>query len=128
MILYLFLICALANSFPISRIKLGERIVIVDSDDIKKPLEDLGKDREGIDMRFPNITESNYNELITINENFKKMKILKTLEDDKCPLNYKLRLLEENNDLINLFNTDAKGNDLLAGGLKEDLDDFLEGI
>ena len=128
MILYLFLICALANSFPISRIKLGERIVIVDSDDIKKPLEDLGKDREGIDMRFPNITESNYNELITINENFKKMKILKTLEDDKCPLNYKLRLLEENNHLINLFNTDVKGNDLLAGGLKEDLDDFLEGI
>ena len=128
MILYLFLICALANSFPINRIKLGERIVIVDSDDIKKPLEDLGKDREGIDMRFPNITESNYNELININENFKKMKILKTLEDDKCPLNYKLKLLEDNKHILDIFDTDPKSIDILAGGLKEDLDDFLEGI
>jgi hypothetical protein len=120
MILYLFLMCILVNSFPINRMKLGDRLIVIDTEEINKNkllYEELGYTNEGMDMRFSNITEVNHEELINIDVNIRKLRLLKTLEDNNYPLHNKIELLEINKDICD---TGSYGFDILAGGLLDD--------
>lgn len=137
--LYLFVIfVTFIKSFPmnVNRIKLGDRLIVIDREEIdeKKILdEEDGYPNEGMDMRYPtNVTDidinNEINELDNINKNMKIKKIIETLENNKNSLHTKLVYLKENKEIINVFDDgSSRGVDLLAGGLKEDLEEFLCG-
>lgn len=136
--LYLFVIfVTFIKSFPmnVNRIKLGDRVIVLDTEEIdeKKMLdEEAGYPKEGMDMRYPtnvtNIDRNNeINELDNINKNMKRKKIIETLENNKNSLHTKLAYLKENKDIIDVFDDGPRGVDLLAGGLKKDLEEFLCG-
>ena len=78
-----------------------------------------------MDMRFANCTEDSLQEFVRINDLFDKMKILKTLENKKCSINYKINFLNEYKDIFNDLISDVEAFDVLAGGLGEDIEDFL---
>ena len=124
---FFFLMSHRDNSLIVRRIKLGDRIPIHDNEEIKKPLEDSGKEKDGIDTRFQNISDDSdsFHQIFGIYENMRKMKALKTLEYNDCSLQYKLNILEENNDLFHFMISDPEEFNVTAGGLKEDLDDFF---
>lgn len=136
--LYLFIIfVTFIKSFSMSanRIKLGDRVIVIDTEEIDEQKlldEKAGYPKEGMDMRYPrNVTDidknNEINELDIINKNMKRKKILETLEDNKKSLQSKLAYLKENEETIDVFESGPKRVDLLAGGLKEDLEDFLYG-
>ena len=136
--LYLFVIFAtFIKSFPmnVNRIKLGDRVIVIDTEEIDKKKildEEAGYSKEGMDMRYPtNVTDidrnNEINELDNINKNMKRKKIIETLENNKKSLHTKLAYLKENKDIIDVFDDGPRGVDLLAGGLKEDLEEFLCG-
>ena len=90
-------------------------------------MEDSGKEKDGIDTRFQNISDDSdsFHQIYSIYENMRKMKVLKTLEYNDCSLQYKLNILEENKDLFHIMISDPDEFNVTAGGLKDDLDDFF---
>ena len=123
--LFFCLIFSSLYSLKIRRIELGDRIIVPDNEEIKKPFEDIGQGKDGMDMRFANCTEDSLQEFVRINDLFDKMKILKTLENKKCSINYKINFLNEYKDIFNDLISDVEAFDVLAGGLGEDIEDFL---
>jgi len=134
--LYFFVIfIIIIKTFPMNnnRIKIGDRVIVVDTDEIdKKKLldEEAGYPKEGMDMRYPvNVTDTDrineINELDNIYKNMKRKKLLETLEDNKKSLHIKLAYLKKNKDIIDVFDDDPKRIDLLAGGLKNDFEEFF---
>lgn len=126
-VLFLFFCLILSShySLKIRRIELGDRIIVPDKEEIKKPFEDIGQEKDGMDTRFANRTEDSLQEFVRINDLFDKMKILKTLENKKCSINYKINFLNEYKDIFNDLISDVEAFDVLAGGLGEDIEDFL---
>lgn len=132
-LVYIFI--AYIQSFPMNynRIKLGDRIIVVDTEEIdKKKLLDKesGYLNEGMDMRYPeNVTDTDkineINQLDNINKNMKRKEILETLEDNQKSLHIKLAYLKKNRNIIDVFADSPKRVNLLAGGLKNDLEEFL---
>ena len=51
----------------------------------------------GYDCRHKITEDINYNEIEKIKENINKYNLLKTLEDNKIPIQHKIKLIEKNN-------------------------------
>ena len=131
-IIYLFLLICLSKGFPYPvsgfGMRVGDKIIKVEKLEDNKPFENQGSVNHGMDERYETVTHRDHESISKIDENFQKIKMLKTLENIHLSVEYKLALIRENSHLSDIFDNSLKVINLYEGGLHHEFDDWSDEI